>query len=60
MSQSMNRMDSEPKLPILQNGWCSATNLGRDREENFGAGDGDRTRDVQLGNFLLKMIFSIL
>jgi len=23
-------------------------------EEDFGAGDGDRTRDVQLGNFLLK------
>jgi hypothetical protein len=27
--------------------------------KRFGAGDGDRTRDVQLGNFLLKLAFSI-
>ena len=25
----------------------------------FGAGDGDRTRDVQLGNFLRKMMFYV-
>jgi hypothetical protein len=63
----LNRIDFVTKVDDFGN----ASQKARNREENhhcmllklrmnFGAGDGDRTRDVQLGNFLSNLVVSFV